>query len=431
MSDRLKARALRRAAPARQFRIRLTAAIAALALVTGASIASSSVNAYAADDDYPTLAEVQKAKKNVSDTAAIIKRIEASLEKLEAKVTSTAAAAEKAGTEAQVADQNYQEQSLKTIEIQGQADTAETDAASAKTQAGEMAARLYRSGGQDFSVNLFLDASNADDLLYNVGMSGKLTEQAQNLYTTATEKKNTAQSLSDQASVAADLLEELKIEMDAKAAVAVNLANEAQTALDEEAAHKAEMDELLVTAKATAETTAADYEKGVAKRKRAEAKRLRELAKNNGIGVYQSEAPQIVGEWARPAWGRITSNFGYRINPFGGGGTVFHMGTDIGAACGTPIYAAHAGKVSYSGWSGVYGNFIRVDIGDGVQTEYGHIINGGLKVRNGESVEAGQTIAYVGQTGGATGCHLHYNVRINGLVTDPVPFMRANGITLG
>lgn len=431
MSNRLKVRALRRAAPGRQFRIRMTSAIAALALVAGATIAGSAINAYAADDDYPTFAEVQKAKKDVSDTAAIIKRIEATLERLEGKVATTAAASEKAGTEAQEADQNYQEQALKTTEIQGQADAAETDAASAKTQAGEMASRLYRTGGQDFSVNLFLDASNADDLLYNVGMSGKLTEQAQNLYASAIEKQNTAQSLSDQASVAADLLEELKIEKDKKYDIAAGLAQDAQTALDDEAAHKAEMDELLVTAKATEKTTTAEYNKGVAKRQAAEAKRLAALAKSNGIGVLQTAAPQIVGDWARPAWGRITSNFGYRINPFGGGGSVFHLGTDIGAGCGSSIYAAHAGTVSYSGWNGIYGNFIRIDVGDGVQNEYGHIVNGGLKVKSGEHVVAGQLIAYVGQTGGATGCHLHFGVRVNGLVTDPVTFMRTNGISLG
>jgi murein DD-endopeptidase MepM/ murein hydrolase activator NlpD len=87
--------------------------------------------------------------------------------------------------------------------------------------------------------------------------------------------------------------------------------------------------------------------------------------------------------------------------------------------------------VAYSGWYGDYGNFILINNGDGTSTAYGHIINGGLLVGVGARVGAGQNIARIGTTGGSTGCHLHYEVRVNGTQVDPVPFMRARGVTLG
>jgi murein DD-endopeptidase MepM/ murein hydrolase activator NlpD len=134
--------------------------------------------------------------------------------------------------------------------------------------------------------------------------------------------------------------------------------------------------------------------------------------------------------WARPAAGRITSGFGYRVHPKYGTWRL-HTGTDIGAACNNNIYAAHSGTVVYAGWYGTYGNWVLIDNGDGISTGYAHIVNGGIKVQVGQEVGVGQPIAKVGTTGASTGCHLHYEVRINGVATDSVPFMRNQGITIG
>ena len=73
---------------------------------------------------------------------------------------------------------------------------------------------------------------------------------------------------------------------------------------------------------------------------------------------------------------------------------------------------------------------VQVSHGGGVSTAYGHIVNGGIKVSRGQSVVAGQLIALVGSTGNSTGCHLHFETRINGGSTDPVPFMSARGVSL-
>ena len=134
--------------------------------------------------------------------------------------------------------------------------------------------------------------------------------------------------------------------------------------------------------------------------------------------------------WVRPSGGGISSGYGYRVNPVSGQWKL-HDGVDLAPGCSTPIYAAASGTVNYAGAYGGYGNYVRIAHGGGLSTAYGHIVNGGIKVRNGQSVVAGQLIALVGSTGNSTGCHLHFETRINGNSTDPVPFMAARGVGLG
>ncbi len=94
-----------------------------------------------------------------------------------------------------------------------------------------------------------------------------------------------------------------------------------------------------------------------------------------------------------------------------------HAGLDIAAAAGTPILAAAAGTVTYSGWMSGYGNFLIVTHANGVQTCYGHCSK--LYVSAGASVSQGQQIAAVGSTGNSTGPHLHLEIRKNGVKYNP------------
>ena len=131
-----------------------------------------------------------------------------------------------------------------------------------------------------------------------------------------------------------------------------------------------------------------------------------------------------------PSSGYITSPFGMRFHPILHA-WILHNGTDIaGQGCGAPIFAAHAGTVSYAGPNGGLGNYIQIEHGDGTSSGYGHIMPGGIHVRIGQHVDPGQPIAQVGTTGLSTGCHLHFIIRVNGVLTNPVPFMRARGITI-
>jgi murein DD-endopeptidase MepM/ murein hydrolase activator NlpD len=130
-----------------------------------------------------------------------------------------------------------------------------------------------------------------------------------------------------------------------------------------------------------------------------------------------STAPGAL-DW--PVHGTITSPFGYRQNPFGGG-VEFHQGLDIAAPMGTTIEAAAGGTVIQAGWFGGYGNFIVIDHGGGMSTGYGHCSQ--IFVSVGQKVQKGQAIGAVGSTGVSTGPHVHFEVRLNGKPVDPAPYL--------
>ncbi len=124
-----------------------------------------------------------------------------------------------------------------------------------------------------------------------------------------------------------------------------------------------------------------------------------------------------VGTKERPSWfpngyfiwpcsGNITSRFGYRTIF---GSYSFHSGIDIASSYGTSIRASDGGTVIFSGWKGSYGKLVIVDHGNGYVTYYGHCSK--LLVSAGSKVYQGQTIAKMGSTGRATGCHCHFEVR--------------------
>ncbi|WP_423462796.1 M23 family metallopeptidase [Promicromonospora sp. MS192] len=145
------------------------------------------------------------------------------------------------------------------------------------------------------------------------------------------------------------------------------------------------------------------------------------------------------GGWANPAVGTKASGFGPRNTGIAGAST-YHLGQDIAASCGTQVYAAAAGRVVISGATGWgTGNTIRIEHGMGLDSTYGHLLTGTNLVRVGDTVRAGQQIASMGGdsridpagAGTSSGCHLHYEVRMNGQAVDPEPFMAQQGVTLG
>ena len=118
---------------------------------------------------------------------------------------------------------------------------------------------------------------------------------------------------------------------------------------------------------------------------------------------------------------RITSKYGYRTHPISGRGRK-HNGVDFAAPTGTPIYASGEATVLFRGPRGAAGNFIRLDHGEGMQTWYMHLNAFADDLVVGEPVKQGDIIGYVGTTGGSTGPHLHYEIRINGEPLDPLTF---------
>jgi murein DD-endopeptidase MepM/ murein hydrolase activator NlpD len=119
-----------------------------------------------------------------------------------------------------------------------------------------------------------------------------------------------------------------------------------------------------------------------------------------------------------------SSNYGWRIDPFTGR-RAFHEGIDFMAEQGTPIHAAAAGVVAYSGFHPQYGNMIEIDHGNGLITRYAHASK--RLVNMGDVVLRGAKIAEVGKTGRATGTHLHFEVRRRGAPQNPTRFLRLPG----
>lgn len=131
-------------------------------------------------------------------------------------------------------------------------------------------------------------------------------------------------------------------------------------------------------------------------------------------------------QWPLTITGTITSQFGYRTDPISGE-TSYHSGTDIAAPAGSPILAAASGTVTIANaldsWGGGYGYYVRIDHGGGFETLYAHCSS--ICVTAGQQVQAGQVIGYVGQTGRATGNHLHFEVYQDGQRADAMSYFSA------
>jgi murein DD-endopeptidase MepM/ murein hydrolase activator NlpD len=119
----------------------------------------------------------------------------------------------------------------------------------------------------------------------------------------------------------------------------------------------------------------------------------------------------------------VNSGFGVRSDPFRGTAAM-HAGVDIPGSYATPIYATADGVVNRAQWAGGYGNLVELDHGRGIQTRYGHLSS--IVVTPGTRVKRGQLIALMGSTGRSTGNHLHYEVRLDGVAVNPIPFLQSS-----
>ncbi len=126
-----------------------------------------------------------------------------------------------------------------------------------------------------------------------------------------------------------------------------------------------------------------------------------------------------------PAKGEITSPFGYRVHPISGE-NAFHEGLDIANSRWTPIYATADGIVTTAGESSGFGNLVVVDHGNGYLTKYGHLTK--VMVEKGQLVKRYSLVGYMGDTGRATGTHLHYEVHRDGTPQNPEKYILPSGI---
>jgi len=369
-------------------------------------------------DEYPTWEEVQEARKDVAAAEAKVKEIMALLERLEVEAAQAEEEAARLGEIYYEALYELDEATFQQAQLQSQADAAAAVAEESRLKAGQFVAELARVGGGDLTATLFISGEDANQLLSRIGYAAKIAEQTDGIYARALSDQNAAQALSDQAEVARQIREELQLVAEAAYEEANAAAMRAYSAVEAQLENSARLEAQLEVLIEKREATEADYQKGVIARQQSEI-----------MGMIDPGQISAAG-WARPSGGYISSHFGPRIHPIYGIARL-HAGIDLATPCGRPVYAARSGRVSYSGWLGTSGNFIRITHEDGYTTGYAHLQSGTLYVRLGESVVTGQLIARIGNTGGSTGCHLHLETRQSMVAQDPYPFFLNRGIRLG
>jgi len=431
--------------------------------------------------DYPSWADVEAARANEAAKAGEITRIQGLIAGLQSDVERTQAEVIARSDEYYAAQQAYLEADYRAQQLQSQADAEAAKATDAAQKAGKVAAQLYRSGGDDTSLELFFSdsAATADDLLARLGTMDKLLERNQSVYAQAVTARDSARLLSDQAVDARAERDRLKALAEEKMVAAQQAADAAQAALAAQQANQVTLEAQLAALQDTTAKTVAEYQAGVeaerkareererrareeaeararaereaAARAAAQAAASRPAPSNGGGGGGGSSSGggggggsssgggggnggAVVGSgWARPSSAGTTSGYGPRSSQCTPSycASSWHLGLDFGAGCYSPIYAAANGRVTYAGYNGGYGNYIRIQHDDGTSTGYAHIVGGGIYVSSGQRVSSGQQIAATGQTGNSFGCHLHFEVYpAGGGTTDPAAFLRSRGVSV-
>jgi murein DD-endopeptidase MepM/ murein hydrolase activator NlpD len=310
-----------------------------------------------------------------------------------------------------------------------QSQAAANKAAEASTQAGRLAAQLYRSGGSDLSLSLMLDGTSdeADKLLSKLGNMSKMVERSSAIYAEAQTAQNEAEALKQQAEIAKAAREVLRAEAEAKFQAAAAAQKAAQSKLAAGQAQQETLNAQLAALKDNTAATVAGYENGLAEQRRLAAIAAAADAASRGVSISQAG-------WTQPIPGaEVTDYFGPRPNfyiPGVGWTGSFHDGTDLGGRCGTPIYAVSGGTVTYAGSASGYGQLVVINHGGGISSAYGHVQSNGYAVSVGQEVNPGQLIARVGMTGLATGCHLHFEIRQGSSKINAIPWMANHGAPL-
>lgn len=374
--------------------IRIGLLVAILAAVLGQSII--------AEDLYDARARQQELEQELANS-------QQRLEQLQANVNAAKAEVDKIDSEIseiQGIVAGYQAQSdekqVQIDELQKQIDGKQEEIDAEYAAMSKRIKFMYENMGNSyieafFTSESFADALNKIQYLFELNnYDKKQMDKIQKLKDEMTEKQN--EVISEQAAIdelkkaQEDQIAVLDEMLEVKAIALGDAMNEEQVAAEENAAIEA----MLAEQRDVVNALVKEYEE----KRRAEIGETGEIAYNGG--------PFIIPVPAGTYW--ISSPYGWRSDPFGGGYMEFHNGVDFAATINTPIYAAADGQVviSADGWNGGCGNYTVLYHGGGIYTEYMH--QNYRIVEVGDIVIQGQTIGYVGTTGSSTGWHLHFGV---------------------
>ena len=155
-------------------------------------------------------------------------------------------------------------------------------------------------------------------------------------------------------------------------------------------------------------------------RKQQQQQQQQQQKPNNGNSNSGSNSSANGYIWPTNATRLVSSPYGWRNCPYHG--REFHNGSDIAASWGTAVLAANSGTVIQAGWNGGYGISVYVDCGDGMVIRYGHLSETSVEV--GQTVAQGDLLGLSGNTGNSTGPHLHFEMRVNDEVVDPLEYVK-------
>ena len=319
---------------------------------------------------------------------------------------------------------------------------------------------MFENGNEDY-FTMLLEADSLEDLLNRAEYINKISEYDQGLYsrydkTTQTIAKKEAE-ISKNLEKLNTLKGELDIQKDGLSKLTANkqkelkkydekIANnqESMAAYDKEIEEQEKRLQALIEAEKKRQEELRKKQEEERRRKEEERKRREEEEKkkqeqhnnnnsgsNSGNGSNQGTSNndnddiitngKISFRWPLRVRGRITSQFVNRINPVTGQAE-HHNGLDIGVPKGTPIVAAASGKVLEASYNSARGNYVVIYHNANYTTIYMHA--SALKVKAGDTVSKGQTIALVGSTGWSTGNHLHFSIKHNGSYVNPQNYVR-------
>ena len=295
---------------------RFSRALIAVVATAGLALTATVVAPSLAVPSYPTAAEVAAAKKNVTAKKAMIARLDAIIAELEADAEKLGRVAQIKGEAFNQAQGEVDKVAVKVNSLQAQADAATAAAGKAKTQLGQIAAQMYRGGAAGTSLDLFLNAGKADDLLYKLGANEKIAQQSDEIYQRSIAQQLYAQALTDQLQVAKD-------ELATKATAAKVLFDEASNAAG---AVQAKVDENNRVSKtmyaqlATLRNTASDLERQRAEGLAAE--------RRQQVGSANMSAPELyaVGD---PDAGKVQIAFDFMKAQLGERYVLGGMGPDV------------------------------------------------------------------------------------------------------
>ena len=428
------------------------ASLAAMTLAGGVVIGTPAT-ADLRDDQRKVKARISALHDDLEHTSAQLARAMKELQETRSKLPAARnalAAARQAQQDAQ--DRNEQAKAdlavARADEQKAREQLAATQAALEETrsQVAGFAAQLYEEQGTG-TLAVALDAADPQQLADRMALNEVLGEiqsgALQDLATTSASLVATQDFLAAtraKVAIAQAATEAALAAADASAAAAAaaqaqledleaRQANATGALEREKASEKQRYDDLTTQSDQIAARLAEIARQEEAARKAEEERKRREAlaAQNNGSGGGPKPKPSpsanppasggFLSAPVRTGW--VSSEFGWRVHPILGYARL-HAGRDYAAGCGTPVYAAAPGTVVSAGWGGGYGNQVIVAHGQvsggSLATTYNHLQSMAV---GGGSVARGQLVGYVGTTGLSTGCHLHFEARLNGVPKDP------------